>query len=115
MHWAEHGLVQLLTAMTKTGSPDNPAVLNGEFLEEYSSEDSLRRYTKETAGQGISYLLDHDYGDIYFSVIENQIPKSRIQKGIRVWEFGCGAGMNLLFLVGDIGTPGYSSGTCRRH
>ena len=88
--------------MTKTGSPDNPAVLNGEFLEEYNSEDSLRRYTKETAGQGISYLLDHDYGDIYFSVIENQIPKSRIQKGIRMWEFGCGAGMNLLFLVGEL-------------
>jgi hypothetical protein len=88
--------------MTKTGSPDNPAALNGEFLEEYSSEDSLRRYSKETAGQGISYLLDHDYGDIYFGVIEEQIPKSRIQKGIRLWEFGCGAGMNLLFLVGAL-------------
>jgi 2-polyprenyl-3-methyl-5-hydroxy-6-metoxy-1,4-benzoquinol methylase len=96
------GPVQLLTAMTKTGSPDNPAVLNGEFLEEYSSEDSLRRYSKETAGQGISYLLDHDYGDIYFGVIENQIPKARMQKGIRLWEFGCGAGMNLLFLVGAL-------------
>src|ERR1700687_1571341 len=88
--------------MGKTVSHDNPSVLNSEFLEEYSSEDSLRRYSKETAGQGISYLLDHDYGDIYFGVIENQIPKARIQKGIRLWEFGCGAGMNLLFLVGAL-------------
>jgi 2-polyprenyl-3-methyl-5-hydroxy-6-metoxy-1,4-benzoquinol methylase len=85
--------------MTKTMNHDDPAVLNGEFLEEYSSEDSLRRYSKETAGNGISYLLDHDYGEIYFGVIENQISKSRVQKGIRLWEFGCGAGMNLLHLV----------------
>jgi len=80
-------------------SHDNPSVLSGEFLEEYSTEDSLRRYTKETAGKGISYLLDHDYGEIYFSVIENQIPKTRVQNGIRLWEFGCGAGMNLIHLM----------------
>jgi hypothetical protein len=55
--------------MMKTVSHDNPSVLNSEFLEEYSSEDSLRRYSKETAGHGISYLLDHDYGEIYFGVI----------------------------------------------
>jgi methyltransferase family protein len=85
--------------MKKMVSDDDPAVLNSEFFEEYSTEDSLRRYSKETAGNGISYLLDHDYGEIYLDVIENQIPKSRVQKGIRLWEFGCGAGMNLLHLV----------------
>jgi cyclopropane fatty-acyl-phospholipid synthase-like methyltransferase len=94
--------VQLLTFMMKTVSHDNPSVLKGEFLEEYSSEDSLRKYSKETAGDGISYLLDHDYGEIYFSAIENQIPKSRLQKGVRLWEFGCGAGMNLLHLVSTL-------------
>jgi SAM-dependent methyltransferase len=88
--------------MTKTVSHDNPSALNGEFLEEYSTEDSLRRYSKETAGNGISYLLDHDYGEIYFNVIENQIPKWRVEKGIRLWEFGCGAGMNLLHLVSGL-------------
>ena len=91
--------MQLLTLMVKTGTHNNTTALNGEFLEEYNSEESLRRYSKETAGHGISYLLDHDYGDIYFGVIETHIPKARIQKGIRLWEFGCGAGMNLLFLV----------------
>src|ERR1700674_3420922 len=108
-------LVQIPTTMTKTVNHDNPSVLKGEFLEEYSSDDSLRRYTKETAGNGISYLLDHDYGEIYFSVIENQIPKARVQKGIRLWEFGCGAGMNLLYLVSTLerrgGAVEYAVGT----
>jgi 2-polyprenyl-3-methyl-5-hydroxy-6-metoxy-1,4-benzoquinol methylase len=94
---------------------DNPRVLNEEFLEEYSREDSLRRYSKETAGNGISYLLDHDYGEIYFDVIENQIPKSRLEKGVRLWEFGCGAGMNLLHLVSALERRGvpveYAVGT----
>jgi len=85
--------------MTKTMNYEDPATLNGEFLEEYSSEDSLRRYSKETAGKGIDYLLNHDYGEIYLDVIENQIPKSRVKSGIRLWEFGCGAGMNLVHLV----------------
>jgi 2-polyprenyl-3-methyl-5-hydroxy-6-metoxy-1,4-benzoquinol methylase len=101
--------------MTKPVSHDNPSGLNEEFLEEYSREDSLRRYSKETAGNGISYLLDHDYGEIYFDVIENQIPKLRVQKGIRLWEFGCGAGMNLLHLVSALERRGvpveYAVGT----
>lgn len=109
------GLVQLLTFMMKTVSHDDPSGLNSEFLAEYSSEDSLRRYSKDTAGHGISYLLDHDYGEIYFSVIENQIPKSRVQKGIRLWEFGCGAGMNLIHLVSSLERRGvavqYAVGT----
>ena len=75
------------------------ARLSRDFLREYSSEESIRRYTKETAGNGISYLLDHDYGDIYLEFIEKCIPKSRLQQGIRVWEFGCGGGMNLVQLV----------------
>jgi 2-polyprenyl-3-methyl-5-hydroxy-6-metoxy-1,4-benzoquinol methylase len=101
--------------MTKPMTHDNPSLLNKEFLEEYSREDSLRRYSKETAGNGISYLLDHDYGEIYFDVIENQIPKSRLQKGVRLWEFGCGAGMNLLHLVSALERRGvpveYAVGT----
>lgn len=85
--------------MTKTMHYEIPSKLNDDFLKEYSSEESIRRYTKETAGYGISYLLNHDYGEIYFSVLDKYIPKSRIQKGIRLWEFGCGGGMNLLHLV----------------
>lgn len=85
--------------MTKMMLRDTPSKLSGDFLEEYSSEESIRRYTKETAGHGISYLLDHDYGKIYFDVLEKYMPKSKTGKGIRLWEFGCGGGMNLLHLV----------------
>jgi SAM-dependent methyltransferase len=73
--------------------------LNRDFLREYSTEASIRKYTKETAGSGISYLLDHDYGNIYLDFIKKCIPESKLQQGIRVWEFGCGGGMNLVQLV----------------
>lgn len=71
----------------------------GEFLDEYRSEQSIRRYTKATAGKGIGFLLDHDYGQLYLDVIRNYLPKSRLRTGLRVWEFGCGGGMNLVHLV----------------
>jgi SAM-dependent methyltransferase len=76
--------------------------LNRDFLEEYRSAESIRKYTKETAGHGISYLLDHDYGQIYIDVLERYVSKSNVQKGVRLLEFGCGAGMNLIHLVSSI-------------
>jgi hypothetical protein len=92
--------------MTKAESGDILSKLNGDFLEEYNSAKRIRKYTRETAGSGISYLLDHDYGKIYLDVLENYIPKSRIQEGIRLWEFGCGGGMNLVHLVSMLGRRG---------
>ena len=76
-----------------------PSDLRQDFLKEYSAEENIRRYMKKTAGHGISYLLEHDYGDIYLEVVEKYIPKAKTGKGLRVLEFGCGAGMNLLHLV----------------
>ena len=64
-------------------------------LEEYSSEKAVRRYSKGTAGYGINYLLDHEYGNIYSNALRNYV-SAPIGKGIRLLEFGCGAGMNLL-------------------
>lgn len=78
---------------------NNTNPLNGAFLQEYNSEDSIRRYLRETAGYGISYLLDHDYGNLYLDILEKHVLKSKAQKGIRLWEFGCGGGMNLIHLV----------------
>ncbi len=85
----------MANAMTSQSS----SALRANFLEEYSTDESIRRYTRQTAGHGISYLLDHDYGRIYFESIERYVPKSRLKVGIRLWEFGCGGGMNLLHLV----------------
>jgi SAM-dependent methyltransferase len=73
--------------------------LQQDFLKEYSTEANIRRYMRKTAGHGISYLLEHDYTDIYLEAIGNYMPKSKTSKGLRVLEFGCGAGMNLVHLV----------------
>jgi len=92
--------------MSRAQSTDVVPKLNGGFLEEYNSMESIRKYTRETAGSGIAYLLEHDYGSIYLDVLQNYIPKPRIQKGIRLWEFGCGGGMNLLHLVSTLDRRG---------
>ena len=92
--------------MTNTVNSQEPSSLNANFLEEYSTEESIRRYTKETAGYGISYLLDHEYGKIYRESIEKYAPKYRLKAGLRLWEFGCGGGMNLLHLVSVLGRQG---------
>ena len=70
-----------------------------KFLEEYSSEEAIRKYTKKTAGFGISYLLENDYGEIYLETIKKYLAMEARQAGLRLLEFGCGAGMNLIHLV----------------
>ena len=74
-------------------------VLSTAFIEEYNAEHNIRKYAKQTAGYGISYLLEHEYGDLYLEVLEKHVPKARLRSGIRLWEFGCGGGMNLIRLV----------------
>ena len=68
------------------------------FFEEYTSHDAILKYTKATAGTGISYLLDNDYKNIYMQALEKLPPEVK-QRGIRMLEFGCGGGMNLVHLV----------------
>ena len=70
------------------------------FLEEYSADEAVRRYGTDTAGYGISYLLNHDYGRIYDQMLRQHLPASAKRDGARLLEFGCGAGMNLIHLVG---------------
>lgn len=70
-----------------------------KFLSEYSSADAIRRYTKETAGDGINYLLENVYGPIYLDVIKQLSKRVDISNGLRLLEFGCGGGMNLIFLA----------------
>ncbi len=69
------------------------------FLKEYSSHDAVIKYTKETAGYGISYLLENDYADIYLESIRQYIPDHLKKNGLRILEFGCGGGMNLIHLM----------------
>jgi SAM-dependent methyltransferase len=87
---------------------EDSSLLSAKFLEQYSIEETIRKYTRNTAGYGISYLLNHEYGKIYLDLIEKYRPKSALKTGIRVWEFGCGGGMNLLHLVSALERRGIS-------
>jgi SAM-dependent methyltransferase len=68
------------------------------FFREYTSQDAILKYTRATAGFGISYLLDHDYKAVYAKALA-LLPQEIRQRGISMLEFGCGGGMNLLHLV----------------
>jgi SAM-dependent methyltransferase len=68
------------------------------FSEEYGSDEAVRKYTTETAGYGISYLLDNDYAEIYLSVLDSCLRTSP-RRPLRLLEFGCGGGMNIIHLV----------------
>jgi SAM-dependent methyltransferase len=73
--------------------------MNEKFIEEYGSEDSVRKYTTETAGYGISYLLRNDYAKLYLSVVDSYLGGASPTTPLRVLEFGCGGGMNLIRLL----------------
>jgi SAM-dependent methyltransferase len=75
------------------------------FFREYTAQDAIVKYTKATAGVGISYLLDHDYKDVYLKSLTT-LPSETRNSGIRMLEFGCGAGMNLIHLISVLGKEG---------
>jgi SAM-dependent methyltransferase len=68
------------------------------FFREYTSQEAILKYTRATAGYGIGYLLDHDYKAIYLDAL-GTLPPQMKRQGIRILEFGCGAGMNLVHLI----------------
>src|SRR4026208_578995 len=66
--------------------------LQGEFFKEYTSPEAISKYTRATAGVGISHLLDHDYKSVYMAALA-LLPAQTTENGIRMLEFGCGGGM----------------------
>jgi SAM-dependent methyltransferase len=72
--------------------------INEKFIEEYGSEDAVRKYTTETAGYGINYLLHHEYAKVYLDAVSAYLRTSP-QRPLRLLEFGCGGGMNIITLV----------------
>jgi SAM-dependent methyltransferase len=75
------------------------------YLDQYSAENEISKYTRVTAGSGINYLLDHDYEEVYLRAL-NFLPQQTYQGGIRVLEFGCGGGMNLLRIISTLSGRG---------
>jgi SAM-dependent methyltransferase len=78
--------------MEKTG------LMYDKFLDEYVSEDAVRKYTTETAGYGITYLLRNDYARIYLNAVDSYL-RTSTARPLRLLEFGCGGGMNITRLV----------------
>jgi SAM-dependent methyltransferase len=72
--------------------------LQTEFFQEYTSPEAISKYTPATAGCGIGYLLENDYKTVYLQALD-LLPRPTKERGIRVLEFGCGGGMNLLHLM----------------
>src|ERR1700709_1895115 len=68
------------------------------YLQEYSADEATARYTSRTAGHGISYLLENDYAQVYLSAIDKFLD-SPAEQPLRLLEFGCGGGMNIITLV----------------
>jgi SAM-dependent methyltransferase len=75
------------------------------FFQEYTSQGAILKYTRATAGFGIGHLLDHDYKEVYMDAIK-RLPQAVKNSGIRILEFGCGGGMNLVHLISVLNRKG---------
>jgi SAM-dependent methyltransferase len=69
------------------------------YLEEYSADAAVQKYVSNTAGAGIAYLLQHVYGPIYDQQISKLVGQNGDKVAIRILEYGCGGGMNLIWIV----------------
>ena len=87
----------MISNLCSNGQPVEE-VRGKEFFREYTSSEAVFKYTRATAGYGINYLLDHDYKAIYLQAIR-LLPEAVRKRGLRILEFGCGGGMNLLHLL----------------
>src|SRR5262245_21032661 len=69
------------------------------YLEEYSADRTVQKYVSDTAGSGIAYLLQNVYGLVYADQINKLVAQAGDEGGFRVLEYGCGGGMNLIWIV----------------
>ena len=70
---------------------NNKLMETNAFLDQYTSEDEISKYTRATAGSGINYLLDHDYKAIYLEAV-GLLPQQTRQRGIGSWNSAAEAG-----------------------
>ena len=70
------------------GAVDTADRLQAEFFKEYTSPEAIYKYTSPTTGYGISYLLEHDYKEVYLQA-PGVLPREVKERGIRILEFGC--------------------------
>lgn len=77
---------------------ENTVQMHDKFVAEYTSDDAVRKYTTETAGYGISYLLQHDYAQVYLDAVNSYL-RTLPARPLRLLEYGCGGGMNIIQLT----------------
>src|SRR5262249_44729078 len=69
------------------------------YLQEYTRQDIIERYIRQSAGSGIAYALAHVYAPVYLRIFRRCIAECPKEHRFRILEYGCGGGMNLLKLV----------------
>ena len=62
----------------------------------YNSNHAILKYSSQTAGHGVSYLIEHEYAAAYDQAIE--ICRRTSSQPLRLL-VGCGAGMNVIGLL----------------
>jgi acyl-CoA synthetase (AMP-forming)/AMP-acid ligase II len=61
----------------------NSFIETDTFFPQYTSQDTIVKYSRATAGYGINYLLDHDYKSPYLEAFQS-LPAAVRQKGSRL-------------------------------
>ena len=61
------------------------------YLDQYSAENEISKYTRATAGSGINYLLDHDYKAVYLEAL-NLLPQQTARVAFVSWNLVAEAG-----------------------
>lgn len=84
----------------------NLATQRDSFYREYTSPEAIAKYTRATAGAGINSLLEREYKEVYLAALQF-LPSETRRQPLRILEFGCGGGMNLLHLVSVLGRHGF--------
>ena len=64
------------------GAIDTADRLQAEFFKEYTSPEAIYKYTSPTAGYGTSYLLEHDYKEVYLQAL-GLLPRRRYRTRLR--------------------------------
>jgi SAM-dependent methyltransferase len=79
--------------------PNEVFMVTNVYLEEYESQQAVPKYVSGTAGAGIAYVLENVYGPIYADLLDKMSAQAARDGGFRILEYGCGGGMNLLWIV----------------
>jgi SAM-dependent methyltransferase len=79
--------------------PNEVFMLTNVYMEEYESQQAVPKYVSGTAGAGIAYVLENVYGPIYADLLDKMSAQAAQDGGFRVLEYGCGGGMNLLWVI----------------